>query len=128
SPFGADGGAAAARADARRPLKGARLHRRHRAGARDRPRLRRPRGDRRRSQGSLHARSPGAHQAMNVLIVRLGALGDLVHAVPAVAALRRAFPAARLDWLVEAKHRTIVDLLTAVDRPLVPEGPTPRRP
>lgn len=61
---------------------------------------------------------------MNVLIVRLGALGDLVHAVPAVAALRRAFPAARLDWLVEAKHRTIVDLVTAVDRTLVLESPT----
>ena len=32
---------------------------------------------------------------MNILIVRLGALGDVIHAVPAAAALRRAFPAAR---------------------------------
>ena len=39
-----------------------------------------------------------------VLIVRLGALGDIVHAIPAAAALRRAFPAARIDWLVSAKH------------------------
>ena len=53
---------------------------------------------------------------MNILIVRLGALGDIVHAVPAAAALRRAFPAARLDWVVEAKHRAIVDLVTAIDR------------
>jgi ADP-heptose:LPS heptosyltransferase len=29
---------------------------------------------------------------MNILIVRLGALGDIVHTVPAAAALRRAFP------------------------------------
>ena len=29
---------------------------------------------------------------MNILIVRLGALGDIVHAIPAAAALRRAFP------------------------------------
>ena len=45
---------------------------------------------------------------MNILIVRLGALGDVVHAVPAAAALRAAFPEARIDWLVDAKHRAIV--------------------
>lgn len=53
---------------------------------------------------------------MNLLIVRLGALGDVIHTVPAAAALRRAFPAARIDWLVEAKHRAIVDLVTVLDR------------
>ena len=37
--------------------------------------------------------------ARSVLIVRLGALGDLVHALPAVAALRDAWPEARIDWL-----------------------------
>jgi len=58
---------------------------------------------------------------MNILIVRLGALGDVVHAVPAVAALRKAYPAARIDWLVEARHRAIVDLVTAVDRVVVLE-------
>jgi lipopolysaccharide heptosyltransferase I len=61
---------------------------------------------------------------MNVLIVRLGALGDVVHAIPAVAALRRAHPVARIDWLVEARHRPIVDLVTAVDRAIVLERPT----
>ena len=61
---------------------------------------------------------------MNILIVRLGALGDIVHAVPAVAALRRAFPEARLDWLVDAKHRAIVDLVTVVDRTIPLERPS----
>ena len=42
---------------------------------------------------------------MNILIVRLGALGDIVHALPAAAALRAALPDARIDWLVDAKHR-----------------------
>ena len=52
-----------------------------------------PDRDRRRSQGSFHARPAGADtRAMNILIVRLGALGDVVHAIPAAAALRRAFP------------------------------------
>jgi heptosyltransferase-1 len=52
---------------------------------------------------------------MNILIVRLGALGDIVHAIPAAAALRAAMPGARIDWLVEARHRPIVDLVTVVD-------------
>src|SRR5947207_13845983 len=53
---------------------------------------------------------------MNILIVRLSALGDVVHAIPAAAALRRAFPDARIDWLVEARHRDILDLVTVIDR------------
>jgi heptosyltransferase-1 len=61
---------------------------------------------------------------MNVLIVRLGAMGDIIHAVPAAAALRRRFPDARIDWLVEAKHRAIVDLVTGIDRIVVLERRT----
>jgi lipopolysaccharide heptosyltransferase I len=53
------------------------------------------------------------------LIVRLGALGDVVHAIPVAAALRRAYPAARIDWLVSAKHREILDLVPVIDRRLV---------
>ena len=53
------------------------------------------------------------------LIVRLGALGDVVHAIPVAAALRHAFPAARIDWLVSAKHREILDLVPVIDRRLV---------
>ena len=54
-----------------------------------------------------------------ILIVRLGALGDVVHAIPVAAALRRAFPAARIDWLVSARHREILDLVPVIDRRLV---------
>jgi len=61
---------------------------------------------------------------MNILVVRLGALGDVVHTIPAVAALRRQFPGARIDWLVERKHREIVDLVTVVDGVIALEAPT----
>jgi lipopolysaccharide heptosyltransferase I len=54
-----------------------------------------------------------------VLIVRLGALGDVVHAIPVAAAIRRAWPDARIDWLVSAKHRDILDLVPVVDRRVV---------
>jgi heptosyltransferase I len=37
------------------------------------------------------------------LLVRLGSLGDIVHALPAAAALRDTFPGARIDWIVDSK-------------------------
>jgi heptosyltransferase-1 len=43
------------------------------------------------------------------LLVRLGSLGDIVHALPAASALRDAFPQARIDWLVEPKWRRILE-------------------
>jgi lipopolysaccharide heptosyltransferase I len=53
-----------------------------------------------------------------ILIVRLGALGDIVHAIPVAAALRRAQPSLRIDWLVSARHREILDLVPVIDRRL----------
>jgi heptosyltransferase I len=61
---------------------------------------------------------------MNLLIVRLGALGDVVHAIPAAAALRKAFPDARIDWVVDRKHREIVDLVSVVDRVVATDSST----
>jgi lipopolysaccharide heptosyltransferase I len=59
---------------------------------------------------------------MNILIVRLGALGDIVHALPAAAALRLALPDSRIDWLVDARHRPLLDLVTGLDRVVTLEG------
>ena len=56
------------------------------------------------------------------LLVRMGALGDIVHAIPVAAALRTAFPSARIDWLVAAKHREVLDLVPVVDRRIVIDG------
>jgi heptosyltransferase I len=36
------------------------------------------------------------------LLVRLGSLGDIIHALPSAAALRDTFPAAQIDWAVES--------------------------
>ena len=38
---------------------------------------------------------------MRILIVKTSAIGDVTHTLPALHALRRRFPAARIDWLVE---------------------------
>jgi lipopolysaccharide heptosyltransferase I len=60
-----------------------------------------------------------ARAVSRFLIVRLGALGDIVHAIPVAAALRRAYPGSRIDWLVSAQHREILDLVPVIDRRLV---------
>ena len=42
------------------------------------------------------------------LVLRMSALGDIVHTLPAVHALRKSFPAARIDWLVDEKWAPIL--------------------
>ena len=39
----------------------------------------------------------------SLLVVRLSAMGDIIHTLPAAAALRQAFPHATLGWLVEER-------------------------
>ncbi len=43
-----------------------------------------------------------------LLIVRLGSMGDIVHALPAVASLRAAFLEAQIDWVVESRWRELL--------------------
>jgi lipopolysaccharide heptosyltransferase I len=55
---------------------------------------------------------------VKVLLVRLGALGDIVHAVPAALTLA-AVPGSEIDWLVDARHRPVLDLFDLPVRPIV---------
>lgn len=45
---------------------------------------------------------------MRILIVKLGAIGDIVHALPALAAIRARFPAAEISWAVERRSAEIL--------------------
>src|SRR5580658_8631252 len=49
------------------------------------------------------------------LVVRLTALGDILHTVPAVAALRGAHAKARIDWVVERKWAPVLEGSPAID-------------
>ena len=49
------------------------------------------------------SRPPGASPFDSLLIVRLSAMGDIIHALPAAAALRQAFPDCTLGWLIEER-------------------------
>ena len=60
----------------------------------------------------------------SLLIVRLSAMGDIVHTLPAAAVLRRAFPQATLGWLIEERW---AELLCTLRYPR--SGPrSPQRP
>ena len=60
------------------------------------------------------------------LVVRLGSLGDLVHTLPAVSAIRRAHPDAEIDWLVDAAHVDFLSLVPVIDRLVVLRDRTAR--
>ena len=50
---------------------------------------------------------------MKILIVRLSALGDIVHALPLLAALRAHRPDVAVDWLVDARYAGVLELVNA---------------
>jgi lipopolysaccharide heptosyltransferase I len=47
--------------------------------------------------------------AQRFLIVRLSSIGDIVHALPAAAALAESFPQAQIHWVVEKRHALLLD-------------------
>jgi heptosyltransferase-1 len=61
---------------------------------------------------------PQHDEQIRVLIVRLGAMGDILHALPAVAALRQAHPKWYLGWAVEPRWRALL-CADGGDMPLV---------
>lgn len=54
-------------------------------------------------------------QVTRILIVRLGAMGDIIHTLPALATLRHAFSGAKITWVVDRKWRPLLDGNPAVD-------------
>jgi heptosyltransferase-1 len=45
---------------------------------------------------------------MNILVVRLGAMGDVIHALPAVASLKR-IPGAEITWVIDPRWTPLLD-------------------
>ncbi len=68
----------------------------------------------------------GASSLRSLLVVRLSAMGDIIHTLPAVVALRDAFPQIALGWLVEERWAELLCTLRypragrrSPERPLV---------
>src|SRR5215813_8711566 len=53
---------------------------------------------------------------MRILIVKLGSIGDIVHTLPALAALRAAQPHAEISWVVERRSAEILRDNPLLDR------------
>jgi len=53
---------------------------------------------------------------MRILIVKLGSIGDVVHTLPALAAVRGAMPQAEISWVVERKSSEILKDNPLLDR------------
>jgi lipopolysaccharide heptosyltransferase I len=56
---------------------------------------------------------------MKILIVRLSALGDIVHALPVLAAIKKAQPDAQVDWLVEENYASILSIVSGLRRRVI---------
>jgi heptosyltransferase I len=54
-----------------------------------------------------------------LLVVRLGAMGDIIHALPAVASLKHSYPGWKLVWAVEPKWASLLEENPFVDE-LIP--------
>jgi heptosyltransferase I len=61
-----------------------------------------------------------------LLVVRLGSMGDVIHTLPAVTALRRSFPDAMIGWVIEERWAELLCTLStprsgprSAQRPLV---------
>jgi heptosyltransferase I len=61
----------------------------------------------------------GHAATMKILIVKLSAIGDVIHTLPALTALRRHFPNAQIDWLVESAAADLVQGHAALSRVLI---------
>jgi heptosyltransferase I len=66
---------------------------------------------------------------VRILIVKLGSIGDIVHTLPSLAAIRRALPNAEISWVVEHRSSEILrdnpllDHLIEVDTKALRRGP-----
>jgi heptosyltransferase-1 len=60
-----------------------------------------------------------------ILVVRLGAMGDIIHALPAAASLKHSFPGSRLTWAVEPKWAPLLEDNPFIDRMVLLRRDTP---
>jgi heptosyltransferase-1 len=56
---------------------------------------------------------------VNILIVKLSAIGDVVHTLPSLAAIRKRYPDAHITWVIEEDSADIIESHPRLDRVLV---------
>jgi heptosyltransferase-1 len=66
---------------------------------------------------SVRKANPGAR----ILVVRLGAMGDIIHTLPAVASLKHSLPGSHITWAIAPKWAPLLDGNVFVDRRILLE-------
>jgi lipopolysaccharide heptosyltransferase I len=56
---------------------------------------------------------------VKILIVRLSALGDIVHALPVLSAIKHAMPSAEVDWVVEENYASILSIASGLRKRVI---------
>lgn len=64
---------------------------------------------------------------MRILIVKLGSIGDIVHTLPSLAAIRKAIPNSEISWVVEHRSAEILRDNPILDRLIVVDTKALRR-
>jgi len=59
----------------------------------------------------------------NILVIKLSAIGDVIHALPAVHALRQSYPDARITWIVEKPSYDLLNNNPDIDQIMIFEKP-----
>jgi lipopolysaccharide heptosyltransferase I len=72
-------------------------------------------------ESHLFSQNKSQNEPLRVLVVRLGAMGDVLHAMPAIAALRARLPECRIGWVIDPRWSPL--LSTARGEPRTPTMP-----
>jgi heptosyltransferase-1 len=73
----------------------------------------------------MSSAATNSNSGPRILVVRLGAMGDVIHTLPAVATLKHSFPSSHLTWLIEAQWAPLIEQNPYVDDVAVFERGTP---
>jgi lipopolysaccharide heptosyltransferase I len=76
----------------------------------------------------VDAKALHAHAFRRILVIKLSAFGDVIHALPLLHRLRSRYPQAQIDWLVMAGNAEIIRSHPALDRVVVFDDTAWRRP
>src|SRR5689334_17991550 len=73
-----------------------------------------PRGSCRAAGAELRTR-----EFRNILLIKLSAVGDVIHTIPVLNKLRRRYPSARIDWLLRPQIAELIRHHPAVSNVLL---------
>src|SRR5215470_9968412 len=64
----------------------------------------------------MYSAGMAASSGTRILVVRLGAMGDIIQTLPAVASLKHSFPGSQLTWVVEPRWAPLLEANPFIDR------------